>query len=34
VLAGLDTARHSIIYLPNPMIGVRGYLELSRQPVL
>jgi type II secretory pathway predicted ATPase ExeA len=27
VLAGLDTARHSVIYLPNPMIGVRGLHE-------
>ena len=34
VLAGLDTSRHTIIYLPNPMIGIRGYLELSRQLVL
>ena len=23
VLAGLDASRHTIIYLPNPMIGVR-----------
>jgi type II secretory pathway predicted ATPase ExeA len=27
VLAGLDASRHTIIYLPNPMIGVRGYLQ-------
>src|SRR6202034_427048 len=27
VLAGLDASRHSIIYLPNPMIGVRGLHE-------
>jgi type II secretory pathway predicted ATPase ExeA len=27
VLAGLDTSRHTIIYLPNPMIGVRGIHE-------
>jgi type II secretory pathway predicted ATPase ExeA len=27
VLAGLDTTRHTIIYLPNPMIGVRGLHE-------
>ncbi len=27
VLAGLDTSRHTIIYLPNPMIGVRGLHE-------
>jgi len=27
VLAGLDTARHTVIYLPNPLIGVRGILE-------
>ena len=24
VLAGLDASRHTIIYLPNPMIGIRG----------
>src|SRR5262249_30232812 len=24
VLAGLDTSRHTVIYLGNPMIGVRG----------
>jgi len=29
VLAGLDASRHTIIYLPNPMIGVRGYLKSS-----
>lgn len=27
VLAGLDTSRHTVIYLPNPMIGVRGIHE-------
>jgi len=27
-LAGLDPTRHTIIYLPNPTVGVRGYLEL------
>jgi type II secretory pathway predicted ATPase ExeA len=27
VLAGLDTSRHTIIYLGNPMIGVRGIHE-------
>jgi type II secretory pathway predicted ATPase ExeA len=27
VLAGLDAARHTVIYLPNPMIGVRGLHE-------
>ena len=27
VLAGLDPSRHTIIYLPNPMIGVRGLHE-------
>jgi type II secretory pathway predicted ATPase ExeA len=27
VLAGLDATRHTIIYLPNPMIGVRGLHE-------
>jgi type II secretory pathway predicted ATPase ExeA len=27
VLAGLDPTRHTIIYLPNPMIGVRGLHE-------
>ena len=27
VLAGLDACRHTIIYLPNPMIGVRGLHE-------
>jgi type II secretory pathway predicted ATPase ExeA len=27
VLAGLDPSRHNIIYLPNPMIGVRGLHE-------
>jgi type II secretory pathway predicted ATPase ExeA len=26
-LAGLDASRHTIIYLPNPMIGVRGLHE-------
>jgi type II secretory pathway predicted ATPase ExeA len=28
VLAGLDASRHTIIYLPNPMIGVRGLHEM------
>ena len=28
VLAGLDPSRHTIIYLPNPMIGVRGLHEM------
>ena len=27
VLAGLDTSRHTVIYLGNPMIGVRGIHE-------
>jgi type II secretory pathway predicted ATPase ExeA len=27
VLSGLDTSRHTVIYLPNPMIGVRGIHE-------
>ena len=27
VLTGLDTSRHTVIYLPNPMIGVRGLHE-------
>ncbi|MBO0806073.1 MAG: ExeA family protein [Nocardiopsaceae bacterium] len=27
VLAGLDASRHVVIYLPNPMIGVRGIHE-------
>jgi len=27
VLAGLDTARHTVIYLPNPLIAVRGIHE-------
>jgi len=27
VLAGLDATRHTVIYLPNPMIGVRGLHE-------
>ena len=27
VLAGLDASRHTIIYLPNPMIGIRGLHE-------
>src|SRR5207245_8176469 len=27
VLAGLDASRHTIIYLPNPMNGVRGLHE-------
>ena len=24
---GLDPSRHTLIYLPNPQIGVRGYLQ-------
>src|SRR5690242_19497856 len=28
VLAGLDASRHVIIYLPNPMIGIRGLHEM------
>jgi type II secretory pathway predicted ATPase ExeA len=31
---GLDASRHALVYLPNPHVGVRGYLELSRQPML
>jgi type II secretory pathway predicted ATPase ExeA len=27
VIAGLDASRHTVIYLPNPMIGVRGIHE-------
>jgi type II secretory pathway predicted ATPase ExeA len=27
VMAGLDASRHTLIYLPNPMIGVRGIHE-------
>jgi type II secretory pathway predicted ATPase ExeA len=27
VLAGLDPSRHTVIYLPNPMIGTRGICE-------
>ena len=27
VLAGLDPSKHTVIYLPNPMIGVRGLHE-------
>jgi type II secretory pathway predicted ATPase ExeA len=27
VLAGLDPSKHTIIYLPNPMIGTRGICE-------
>ncbi len=27
VLAGLDPSKHTVIYLPNPMIGVRGTHE-------
>jgi type II secretory pathway predicted ATPase ExeA len=27
VLAGLDPSKHTVIYLPNPMIGVRGIHE-------
>ncbi len=33
-LASLDASRHTLIYLGNPSVGVRGYLELSRQPGL
>ena len=33
-VADLDPARHTVIYIANPAIGVRGYLELSRQPGL
>lgn len=29
-LAGLDQARHLVIYLPNPSVGTLDYLELSR----
>ena len=29
VLAGLDASRHTIIYLPNPMIGIRGLHEMT-----
>ena len=29
-LAGLDPSRHTIIYLGNPAVGARGYLELLR----
>src|SRR5882762_7906691 len=28
VLTSLDTSRHTVIYLPNPMIGVRGLHEV------
>ena len=28
VLASLDASRHTIIYLPNPMIGIRGLHEM------
>ena len=27
VLAGLDSSRHTVVYLPNPMIGIRGICE-------
>ena len=27
VLSGLDTSKHTVIYLPNPLIGVRGIHE-------
>jgi type II secretory pathway predicted ATPase ExeA len=27
VLASLDPSRHTIIYLPNPLIGIRGICE-------
>ena len=33
-VADLDPASHTIIYIGNPSTGVRGYLELSRQPGL
>ena len=33
MLAGLDASRHSIIYLPNPMIGVRGVRGLHEMIV-
>lgn len=29
VISGLDASRHTIIYLPNPMIGVRGLHEMT-----
>lgn len=27
VLAGLDPSKHTVVYLPNPLIGVRGIHE-------
>jgi len=27
VLASLDPSRHTVVYLPNPMIGIRGICE-------
>src|SRR3954464_1380375 len=32
-LSGLDPTRHTIIYLPNPTIGVRGILAIPHQIV-
>jgi type II secretory pathway predicted ATPase ExeA len=32
--ACLDASRYQVIYLPNPQVGARGYLELSCQPGL
>ena len=32
--ARLDASRHQLITIPNPQVGARGYLELSRQPGL
>src|SRR6266536_2749919 len=29
--AALDTSRHVVIYLPNPSVGVRGYLKPSER---
>ena len=33
-VADLDPSGHTVIYIGNPATGVRGYLELSRQPGL
>ena len=33
-VTSLDASRYTLIYLPNPQIGVRGYLELPCQPGL
>ena len=30
-IAALDQTRHTLIYLPDPTTGTRGYLELSCQ---